>query len=494
MTKTPKNLSKSRFCAGLQCLRRLWWELQEPDAPELRPDDRLRTIFDRGHVVGELARARFPGGTLIDFEPWQVGEKIAATRAALADGASSVFEASFGAGGVFAAVDVLERRRRGFALVEVKSTSKVKDPHIPDVAVQLYAARAAGIDVRRAELMHLNRACAYPDLDDLFVREDVTQDAEALLPAIPRQLRKMLAALDGKLPEVESGPQCSNPYECPFVERCQPDLPEHHVSTLYQVRAQKLAAWLEEGRETLHDLPDNAKLSAVQRRQVLAVKRGRLVVEDGLADALAAIEAPVAFLDFETVNLPVPVWNGCHPFDATPVQMSCHTLGPRGRADHHAHLAEANGDPRPALAEAVVRACDGTRTVVAYNSKFEDGCLERLASAVPRLARPLRAIRRRLVDLLPIVRDHVYHPGFGGGFGLKAIAPALVRGAGYADLHVADGDTASRLLEGLLFAPNAITPDERAKVRGQLLAYCRRDTELLVRLYERLRETAEGTR
>lgn len=490
----PRSLSKSRFCAGLQCLRRLWWQVHEPEAPELRPDARQQAIFDRGHRVGELARERFPGGTLLDFQPWQVAERVEATRAALADGAPAIFEAGFSAGGVFAALDVLERRRRGFALVEVKATLDVKEPHLPDVAVQLHAARAAGVDVRRAEVMHLDRACAFPHLDDLFVREDVTAEAEALLPAVPRQLRRMRAALDGELPDVEPGEQCRDPYECPFLGRCWPERPAHDVSTLYCVRAARVAAWREAGVETLRDLPDGVRLTPVQARQVRAVKAGRLVVDGGsaLARALAAMERPIAYLDFETINPPVPVWRGCHPYEATPVQMSCHVVGARGGAAHHAHLAEANGDPRPALAAAVVRACEGARTVAAYNARFEAACLDHLAAAAPRLARPLRSIRGRLVDLLPLVRDHVYHPAFGGGFGLKAVAPALVRGAGYGDLAVADGDTASALLEGLLLAPAALAPAERARIRRQLLAYCARDTEVLVRLHERLVALAAG--
>jgi predicted RecB family nuclease len=488
----PRLISKSRFCVGLQCLRRLWWQVHEPDAPELEAGARQQAIFDRGHRVGALARERFPGGTLVELGPRQVAERVEATRAALASGAPAVFEAGFAASGVFAALDVLERRRGGWTLVEVKATLDVKEPHLPDVAVQLFAARAAGLDVRRAELMHLNRACAYPDLEDLFVRDDVTDEAEALLPAIPRQLRKMREALEGKLPDVEPGEQCSDPYDCPFAGRCHPELPEHHVSTLYGIRAPRLAALREAGCETIQDLPDGAKLTPIQRRQVRAVKAGRLLVEDGLADALAAIEPPIAFLDFETINPPVPVWDGCHPYEATPVQVSCHVVGARGRTEHHAHLAEPDGDPRPALAEAVVRACEGARTVVAYNAQFEAACLDRLAAAAPRLARPLRSIRSRLVDLLPIVRDHVYHPAFGGRFGLKAVAPALVRGGGYGDLAVADGDTASTLLEGLLLAPEALAPAERARIRAQLLAYCERDTEVLARVHERLRGLASS--
>jgi hypothetical protein len=492
MKQPPRNISKSRFCVGLQCLRRLWWEVHEPDAPELQVDPRQQAIYDRGHRVGELARTQFLGGTLVDFEPWEVRERLEATQAALRDGTNVVFEASFAAGGVFAALDALEKRRRGWGLVEVKATLDVKEQHLPDIAVQLYAARAAGLDVRRAEHMHLNRECAFPHLDALFVREEVTAAAEALLPAIPRQVRQMREALDGKLPQIEPGEQCDTPYDCPFARRCQPELPEHHVSTLYQARRPKLAAWLEAGIEVLHDLPDDTPLSPAQTRQVRAVKAGRLVVEDGLSAALRAIEHPAAFLDFETINPPVPVWNGCHPYEAIPVQMSCHVVGGRGRVEHHAHLPDEPGDPRAALAEAVVEACEGARTVVAYNAGFEGRCLEHLAVAVPRLARPLRSIRGRLVDLLPIVRDHVYHPDFGGGFGLKAVLPSLVPGLGYDDLDVADGDTASTLLEGLLLAPEKLKPPERTVLRKQLLAYCERDTRALVELTQRLRAVAES--
>jgi predicted RecB family nuclease len=486
----PRNISKSRFCVGLQCLRRLWWEIHEPQAPELRPDNRLQAVFDRGHRVGELARERFAGGTLIDFEPWKVAERIEATAETLRAGANVVFEASFAAGGVFAALDVLEKRRRGWRLVEVKATLDVKEQFLPDVAVQLYAARAAGVDVRGAELMHLNRQCTYPDLNDLFVRDDVTDEVEALLPAIPRQVTKMRAALEGKLPEIEPGDQCSSPYDCPFVARCHPEVPEHHVSTLYRLHPKRRAEIDEAGFETIHDLPDDLPLSDVAARQVRAVKAGELVVEDGLGQALAPIEYPAAFLDFESINPAVPVWDGCHPYQHVPVQMSCHILGVRGRTEHHEHLSAGAGDPRPTLAEAVVRACEGVRSVVAYNAGFEAKCLEHLAEAVPKLRKPLRSIRERLVDLLPIVRDHVYHPDFGGGFGLKAVLPALVPELAYDDLDIADGDTASTALELLLLSPESMTARDRTTLRKQLLAYCGRDTEALVALTDRLRHLA----
>ena len=125
------------------------------------------------------------------------------------------------------------------------------------------------------------------------------------------------------------------------------------------------------------------------------------------------------------------------------MQMSCHVRGARGGLVHHEFLAEGPGDPRPAIAEAVVSACEGARTVVAYNASFERGRLVHLAENVPSLRTALLDVADRLVDLLPIVRDHVYHPDFGGSFSLKSVAPALVSGLGYEDLEIGEGSAAS---------------------------------------------------
>ena len=60
------HLSKSRFTAGLQCHKQLWWKVHEPDAPELVASPAQQAVFDQGHRVGERAREEFPGGVLVD--------------------------------------------------------------------------------------------------------------------------------------------------------------------------------------------------------------------------------------------------------------------------------------------------------------------------------------------------------------------------------------------------------------------------------------------
>ena len=133
--------------AGLQCHKLLWWMAHEPAAPELEVDDTRQAVYDQGHRVGALARTYVPGGVLVDLPHDAYEQRLEATRQALAGGAPAVYEAAFRADGVFVSVDILERRERGFCLTEVKSTTSVKEQHLPDVAVQTHVLRRSGLDV-----------------------------------------------------------------------------------------------------------------------------------------------------------------------------------------------------------------------------------------------------------------------------------------------------------------------------------------------------------
>jgi len=269
------------------------------------------------------------------------------------------------------------------------------------------------------------------------------------------------------------------------MARCWSILPPHHVSTLYAMRRRALELD-EQGYRTIHDLPEDVPLGKIADRQRRAVQERRIIVEPPLASALEAFVPPIAFLDFETVGLAIPVWEGCHPYDAVPVQFSCHVQEADGRVTHHEWLAGGPEDPRPALAERLIRACEGARTVVAYNAGFEGRCIEQMAEALPALGVPLRSIVARLVDLLPVLRNHVYHPDFGGSFGLKSVLPALEPELRYDGLTIADGETASLELERLLFSGDQLERGAREQLQSDLLRYCHQDTWGLVRLLERL--------
>jgi predicted RecB family nuclease len=479
-------LSKSRFISGLQCHKQLWWRVHEPDAPELAPGAEQQAMFDQGHLVGAKAREIFPGGMLVDAHHGDFAGRIEQTQAALATQAPAIFEAAFFADDIFVAVDVLERTGRGWTIVEVKSSTNVKEQYIPDAAIQRHVLRRSGLNVDRVEIMHLNRECRFPDLENLFVRVDVTDEVEATLPDVLSAAADQLRMLAGPLPDVVIGDHCDAPYECPFRERCWAVASANHVRTLYRIgkRAEELEA---QGIVAIHDVPGDLQFSSIAERQRRSVVENRIIVESSLRDALSTIPYPYAVLDFETVQLAIPVWNGCRPYDQVPAQFSCHVVAEQNQLSHYAWVADDANDPRPEIAARVVDACRGAKAVVAYHAPFEKTVLGQLAVTVPEQAGELAAIETRLVDALPLVRDHVYHPAFGGSFRLKSVLPALVPGMGYAGLEIANGGLASVKLRRLMLDDD-VSPPEREQTREALLQYCGLDTLGVVRLLGRLKE------
>jgi len=227
----------------------------------------------------------------------------------------------------------------------------------------------------------------------------------------------------------------------------------------------------------------------VAQRQLRAVARGETVVEPGLREALEPFERRLGFLDFETVARAIPVWPGLHPWGAVAAQFSYHERQNDASYTHAEFLAEGPDDPREAIARALIKATSRADRVVMY-TPFERTQIERLAQAVPRLAGDLHALAAKLIDLHPVVKNHVYHPAFEGSFSLKDILTPLVPGLDYEDLEIEEGGAASVKLARLMFVAHLIPAGERDTLRHDLLEYCKRDTWATVKLLERLRELA----
>ena len=196
-------------------------------------------------------------------------------------------------------------------------------------------------------------------------------------------------------------------------------------------------------------------------------------------------------LDFETVMRAIPVWPGIRPWGPATAQFSYHEEQSDGSFSHAEYLAEGPHDPRPELAQAMLAATASADKIVTY-SAYEKRRIRELQVAVPALAEPLTELESKLVDLLPVVRNNVYHPDFKGSFSLKAILNPLVPELTYDDLVIVDGRVASVEIARLLFVAHKIPKEERDRVRQDLLEYCMRDTWATVMLLERLRAPAAG--
>jgi hypothetical protein len=108
---------------------------------------------------------------------------------------------------------------------------------------------------------------------------------------------------------------------------------------------------------------------------------------------------------------------------------------------------------------------------------------------MPKFSGRIDKIKRRLWDLLPIVRDYVYHPAFGGSYSLKSVLPALVPEMTYEGMEVGNGQAAGLAWESMVCG--GLGGDERDRIRRALLDYCSQDTLGMVRLVENLRQVSQ---
>ncbi len=491
---TPPTLSKSKYLAGCQCLRRVWLSCRAPElaAP---PDAAKQAIFELGHEIGRRAHALFPGGVLVSQEAWEHGQAIERTRALLADTAvPALFEAAFEHDGVRIRVDVLERLPGGrFGLREVKASTEVKAVHVDDCAVQQHVLAGCGLRIGSVELVHVNRAyvrgAGEIDWAGLFARSDITRKVASALSSVRERLPRLHAAIrEPQAPAIEPSGHCFDPYDCEFWGHCTRSKPDDWVFYLPRI-GKRFEALRAAGIERIVDIPDAPALSGVHGRIREALRTARPQLASGLAHALRDAGPPAHYLDFETANPALPLYPGTRPYDVIPFQWSLHTDDGSGGLRHREFLAEGAADPRREFAETLVAALAGQDAPVLVYSPFESTQLGGLAKHFPDLAPALRRIRDRLVDLLPIVRSHLYHPDFDFSFSIKNVAPALAPGLDWGNLGpIADGTAASNALAAL--ASGRAAPDERGRLRAALLAYCARDTLALAKLHAALREIA----
>ena len=329
----PHRLSKSRYISGMQCHRRLWYDTHARGlvAPV---DDSLQAVFDTGHEVGEIARERFPSGHLVAHDHLHIPEALEETRRVVqADAAPVLFEAAVEHERMLVRADVLERLPGGgWRLVEVKSTTRLKEVFILDVAAQLRVLRGAGIDVREAGVLTLNREYVYDgvrlDLDALFKLHPVIDEASALLEAIGPQVQEMQEMLArAAAPDIAPSSHCFTPYACRYYEHCTRNLPtpEHGIDELPRLTEERRTALEAAGIGKIRDIPETFPLTDLQRIVRRAVDEGRARLHGEVRRALSMLVSPVLYLDFETFAPAIPRFAGTRPYEPIPFLFSVHT-------------------------------------------------------------------------------------------------------------------------------------------------------------------------
>ena len=489
-------LSKSRFVAGCQCPKRLYLLVHQPELA-VAPDAADRAIIEQGRQVGLLARQMFPGGVAAECRNGE--QAIRATRELICNPqVPAIFEAAFEYRNVFVRVDVLERRRDGrWRLMEVKSTTDVRDHHLEDVAIQYRVATGAGLDVAACSLAHVDRDYVYDggsvEPQAFFKIVDLTRQVAEFQSDVVRQIGSEFRMLTRPaVPQIAPGQQCSRPVVCEFFDQCNPPRPHDHVGFLPRIHASAVDALEAMGVDSIRDIPHDFNLTDIQRRAATCVQAGETWFSRELRGVLDGLVYPLCFADFETVNRAIPPFAGMRPYDHLPFQWSVHVQRhPGAEPEHYEFLVTDASDPRREFMSSLCAALGERGSIVVYSS-FESQRLAELGSWIPEFADRIDAIQCRLFDLLPVVREYVYHPAFAGSYSLKSVLPALVPNMTYTGMQVANGQDAGLAWESLV--RGGLDGDERDRIGKALLEYCEQDTLGMLRLVAKLQHVSTDCR
>lgn len=482
MNQAP-NLSKSKIMSHNQCAKKLWLQTYNPEAAEL--DEFAEARMLEGTRAGEIAQKLFPGGTLVPFG--DIGHALKITQELLSDSSKIIYEACLQADGVLIFIDILVPESDGYHLVEIKSSTKVKDYHFQDAAIQTWVARSTGLNIIKTSVGCIDNQFVYQgggNYDGLFYLTDVSSEIAPLVNQVTTWTNAARETLKQDEPSIEMGSQCTKPFPCQFQSYCMALNPERPEFPLKDIRLskKKIEELESEGYSDLLNLPKAHVEDTLKREWHNAIVTGIPYISADAKANVSAIPYPRYYFDFETVGPGIPIWKGARPYVQYPFQWSCHIEHEKGPIYHCEFLANPTEDPRASCAASLQELFSnlGEGSMVAYNASFEKNVLRELADTFPEYEDLFEKVCEQTYDLLPICRKHFYQRDMHGSWSIKAVLPAIAPELSYTDMDIGNGGLAQKAFQEMM--SGEISPENVSKTRENLLKYCELDTWAMVKI------------
>lgn len=471
-------LTKSNYLLGLQCPKLLWATKNDKESIP-KPDDVAQAKFTEGTLIGVLATKVFPMG--IDLSELDFKENLEKTKESLKE-RKTIFEAGISKENLFSRGDILlPTGEDEWDVVEVKSGTKVKDINIHDVSFQKYVYEKAGLKIRNCILMHVNNQYVKDgeiEPKELFIQADITDKVKEYSEGIENRIKNMLKIIGAKKePKCSIGVHCSDPYDCPLMDKCWKDVPEGSVFEFYRMFKTKCFDLHGNGVICLNQVPEDIKLNdkqKIQRR--LAFDGGKHIDKTAINNFLRNLKYPLYYLDYETINPAIPKFDGMKPYQRIPFQFSLHIQEKKGgKLKHVSFLAKGISDPRPKFLQAQKDNLAKKGSILVYNQGFEKGVLRECSDALPEFKEWYeKNVLPRIKDLWDVFKDFAYYdPKQKGSTSIKYVLPVL-SDLKYDDLEIKNGSLASLEYERVTYGN--VDEEERLKVRKALEKYCGLDT------------------
>lgn len=489
-------ISKSEYMMSLKHPAWIW--LKKHRASVLpKPSPSLRARFDEGHSFERYALELFPAVTELGFDDFAGYKSLTGrTQEALKQNVPAIAQGRFEAGPITCIVDVLRSDGEGrFDLVEIKSSTSVKEEHIFDLAFQRAVLEDAGIPLRDVFVCHVNkdyRRNGDIDPQGLVSQVKVTEDVEQKMDFTRRAMTRALQIV-GMSEMPDPSPRYARMKSYPdWLEIYQSvvgPLPGDSIFTLPYIKAQTVNELLDKGVSTIDQIDDLSTLTPGQARYVEGRSSGaRQVDREGVSSFLGALTYPLYFLDYETSSGLVPPFDGLGPYQQLPFQYSLHIQRePNGEIEHREYLHEHATNPVPALLEQLSSDIGPEGSVLVWYAPFETSRNREMGSLVEEHAPFLEDLNMRVVDLMdPFKQELIVYPEFEGSTSIKKVLPVLVPERAYEELEIQEGETASRIWKEATL--DGRHTEQRQKIYQNLREYCRLDTWAMVRIFQVMSE------
>jgi hypothetical protein len=450
-----------------------------------------KAIFKRGIDVGKLAQQLFPGG--IDLSPEthsDYEEPLIKTKEFLNNKHRVIYEAAFQAEEVLSIADILFKSDDGLMIYEVKSSTSAAEVYIIDAALQYWVITKAGYKVNDFSIIYINNQYIRKgelDLHQLFRIESVLDKIITKQSWVEKNINRLKNVLkQNEIPNIDIGEHCYSPYICGFYNYCRKHIPENSVFDLSGVHLTDKYEFYRSGILSIEELTDEIHLPRSAKIQVDVFKNGKELIDpEGIKNFLEGIHYPVYFMDFETFQPAIPLFDNSKPYMQIPFQYSLHYLESKGaELQHFEFLADASDDPRISFIENLLRDVKDIGDILVYNKSFEIKRLNEIAEAFPQYKMKIDNLIARIKDLIvPFQKKYYYTNDMKGSYSIKYVLPALVPELNYHNLPINEGGLASLTFESLFDENNPEVINEKRK---NLLEYCKLDTFAMVKILEKL--------
>jgi len=474
-------ISKSDYILGLKCPLALWFKKHRPD---LSPEFNEATL-NQGNEIGILAHKLYTEGKVVTYKPWEI-EALAQTKKFVAEEVETIFEAvAKTESDEYCATDILTRNNDGsWNIIEVKSATKLKESYLLDVSFQYYVFTNASYNIQNCYVATINNQYMREgeiEPHKLFKFHKVTQEVIQLAKDVHINSAQIKNIKIGEEPVCEIGKCCSDFFNCQYFAHCWKDIPEYSIFNV--VRMDKAAQIFHEYKTAdLKELPAEVFPKGKKCKDIECFLGQKNIIDNKeIANFLNELKYPLYFLDYETINSAVPLFDGTHPYQQIPFQFSLHIKkAPDSELEHVEFLHQMQTDPREDLIKKLITSCGTIGSVIVYNQQFEKMVNRELAEDFSKYRKEILAISDRMIDLLvPFRKRMLYHHSQNGSASIKKTLPAFTD-MSYEDLEIGNGLDASgqylAFMQGLIPQPEDLFTN--------LLEYCGQDTLAMVKLLD----------